>query len=340
MKIIQRPFFLVLLWSAFSAAQDGPLPTSVSEYPLCVQQSLCLSYAATAYCSNDQNIGCVCDRQAVGFFIMLYYCAVNVCSTADLSTAINLVNTECTQRGYNPMSIINQALQTPTFTFSMSGMSDTGMPTSLGLFSFPTAITQSSNPSSNPSSTSKSTATVTAESKSSGAISTAAVIGIVVGGVAVIAIIAGLVVFCMKHRAKQRRLQAMTAVPPPQPPAIQPPQMVQYPGSPPPGYPSYGTPVYTPQQQPITQQQQQPLMQGYQELENPATGYYLANKKADVVSSSVPTTTTTTPAPLPPGNQNQYFQELSAQQTQTQVDPRLAQGHVFAEMPGDYQTRR
>lgn len=321
MKIIQHPFFL-LLWSTgfvLSAAQDGPLPTSISEYPYCVQQGQCLELASSTYCSLTPTIGCVCQKQALNFFVMLYTCALSVCLTADTETAINLALEQCNKRGYNPSSIIKEALATPTYTLpSMSN--------------FPTTILGSTGTgTSNPSTTSNTPNTSTG-SKS---LSTAAIIGIVVGSVAVIAIIAGLIVFCMKHRANQQRLQATDTVPPSLPPAVPqpPPQMAQYAGSPPPGYPPYTTPLYPPHQQPITQQQQQPLMQGYQELEQPAAGYYAATKEAEAVSSSVPTTTTATPAPLPPGHQEQYFQELSAQQSPAQG------GQVFVEMPSDNQRR-
>ena len=330
MKIIQRPFFF-LLWStylALSAAQDGPLPTTVSEYPLCVQNAQCLELAASSYCALTPTISCVCKTEAVGVFVMLYYCALTVCSPADIETALGLVNDGCVKHGYNWASTVNQALATPTYT--LASMSN--IPTS---FTIPTNIYQSSNPSgtgtSNPSNT----------STPKGGLSTAAIIGIVVGGVVVIAIIAGLIVFCMKHRAKQQRLQAMTTVPPPPPPAVpQPPPQVQYMGSPPPGYPPYSAPLYPPHQQPITQQQQQPLMQGYQELEQPASGYYVPTKEAEAVSSSAPTTTPATPAPLPHSHQDQYLQELSAQQRPPQGDPGFVQdGQVFVEMPSDNQRR-
>ncbi|KAF8453317.1 hypothetical protein BGX38DRAFT_1268705 [Terfezia claveryi] len=326
MKIIQRPLFF-LLWSTkltLSAAQDSPLPTSVSQYPLCIQQAQCLQLAASTYCSYTPTIACVCKDQAIGIFIVLYYCAVTECSTADIEIALGLVNEGCIKHGYNWASTINQALETPTYIFPIASESIPNLVV-------PTTIPHSSNPSatgtSNPNTTT-----------SSGGLSTAAIIGIVVGGVAVIAIIAGLIVFCMKHRAREQRLQAMSTVAPPPPAAVpQPLPQVQYMGSPPPAYPPYSAPVYPPQQQPIMQQQQQPLMQGYQELEQPATGYYVA-KDAEVVSSTVPVTTTTTPAPLPPGHQGQYLQELYGQQRPPQGGPGIAQeGHVFVEMPSDNQ---
>jgi len=337
MKIIHRPFFLFLLWStklALSAAQDGPLPTSVSEYPYCIQQGQCLELAATGYCFSNPTFSCACKDEAIGFFAVLYYCALAVCTVADIDTTLELVNSACVKHGYNWASIINEALATPTYTFSIA--SGSNLPTS---FIIPTG---SSNPSGSGTSIPETSSNPTTTSKSSSGLSTAAIIGIVVGGVAVIAIIAGLIVFCMKHRAKQQRLQAMTTVPPPPAPAVpQPPPQVQYMGSPPPGYPPYGPPLYPPHQQPITQQQQQPLMQGYQELEQPVSGYYAATttKEAEVVSSSAPTTTTATPAPLPPGHQEQYFQELSAQQRPPQGGPGFTEGHVFVEMPSDNQRR-
>ncbi|RPB20924.1 hypothetical protein L211DRAFT_851944 [Terfezia boudieri ATCC MYA-4762] len=206
-----------------------------------------------------------------------------------------------------------------------------------------TSVSTTSKIRSNPSATKTidlyTTTNTPTQSNSPGGLSTAAIIGIVVGGVAVIAIIAGLIVFCMKHKAKQQRLQDMSTVPPPPPPAEpQPLPQVQYMGSPPPGYPPYSAPVYPPHQQHITQQQQQPLTQGYQELEQPVTGY--SAKDAEVMSSAVPATTTATPAPFPPGHQGQYLHELSGQWRPPQGGPGIAQeGHVFVEMPSDSRRR-
>ncbi|RPB20923.1 hypothetical protein L211DRAFT_489961 [Terfezia boudieri ATCC MYA-4762] len=332
MKIIQRPWFF-LLWStklALSAAQDGPFPTSVSQYPLCIQQDECLQLAVLTYCSLTPTIGCVCKDQAIGIFIVLYYCALYSCSRGDMSITLGLVNDECIKNGYNWASTINQALEQPTYTFSIASESPTN----------PTTIFQSSNPSVTGTSNPTTNTNTSTQSNSSGGLSTAAIIGIVVGGVAVIAIIAGLIVFCMKHKAKQQRLQAMSTAPPPPPPAVpQPLPQIQYMGSPPPGNPPYSAPVYPPHQQPIMQQQQQPLIQGYQELEQPVTGFYAA-KDAEVVLSTVPATTTATPDPLPPGQQGQYLQELPGHQGPPQEGPGIAQeGHVFVEMPSDNRRR-
>ncbi|KAF8420206.1 hypothetical protein EV426DRAFT_576488 [Tirmania nivea] len=336
MKIIQRPFFF-LVWStklALSAAQDGPLPTSISEYPTCILQGQCLTLAITTYCSLKPTIGCACEEETVGFFFVFRNCALKVCSEADINKALNLMEKECTKRGYNPEAIIDEALAPPAYTFPTPSVVPTSISftTTMSQTSYPSG-TGISNPNTNPNTSSKS-------SGGNSALSTAAIIGIVIGVVAVIAIIAGLIVFCMKHRAKQQRPQAMTAVPPPPPPdgPQPPPQMVPYLSSSPPGYPPYTAPVYSPQQQPIMQQQQ-PLMQGYQEPEHPAASYHAATKEADAVSSSLPTTTST-PAPLPPRHQGQYFHQLSAQQRPTQVDTSSAQeGHVFAEMSSDNQRR-
>ena len=292
---------------------------------LCLVNAGCYAAAISYACPSSPNLNCLCQAQANVFFNALIICGNAYCTTADTNSAVQNGINECAAAGFNVSEDELTGGPTPTYSISPATSS---VYNPFGTTSPDTDIDTDND--------SGSSGSGSSGSGSSG-LGTGAIVGIVVGVVVVLAIAAGLIIFFVKHNAKQK-LAMMSAAQPaaPSPAADTPsaPPVSQF-SSPAPGQGFFPVPPYPAEQQPFMQGQYGQQITQYQELEQPQNGYFAPDKA--VAASSEPTTVSQTPAPIavqPPAGQ---FQELPAQNSPVQqVQPG---GHVYAEMPADSQRR-
>ena len=266
-----------LLASAPTVFSTGnPLsPDLASNFPNCAQS--CINDGIQQYCAYDQTDVCVCWNQAYQIFSYLYSCSASSaagCSNSEVESAVYTGYSLCYGAGYD-------ILQAPSFnTGTGTGSDSTTIPG--GYFTSVPSGTLSPTSYVNIDGTTSPTATG-GSGGGSKKLSTGALVGIIIGGLAVLILVIGLIAFLLirKRKPASQPPPAAVAPLPAYPPAAPPPQ----------AYPQYSYPS------PPPQAPSQPLMKSY-ELEQPA-GYYAPPKNAE--------------AGYRPGaeeEQKQYIQEL------------------------------
>ncbi|KAF8458205.1 hypothetical protein BDZ91DRAFT_743269 [Kalaharituber pfeilii] len=317
---------LVLVLGLMHLVASQSSTSKVYPYPMCMRYigGSCIDVAMIATsCLNDPTPKCACSNYVNDFFVYLMYCASAMgCSTEDINETLRVASTECADSGYDvdyEKFLHSPIPSQPIPSFSIPNLN---LPT----YSFPTPSDNSGgddnfgNRMQDPTSPGLDGGNSGGKDDGGdgGGISTGAIIGIAVGVVVTVAIAAGLIIFCAKRNAKQKRLNALEtpSAPPPAPPA---PAIA--------GTPYYQPSAagYPPQQQPLMQHHYQ--QQQYQELEQPNYGYFAPQagdeKHPGVIGSTAPAT----PAPVPTGQAMQQYQELDTQP--------IHDGHVYAEMPAN-----
>lgn len=205
---------LLPLAMAFVSAYVGDIP---GNFPSCAQ--VCAQINLLQYCSQDQTVKCFCSTQPAENMASLYQCVLknHTLPTCDPASVVNLAVLLCGRDGYNldPLSI-HSTIRSATSSARPSGPSPVfsyGSP-SLSSYSVTTAGSNQTNQNTttsnqtNQNTADRSTSESSSASESGGQgpsqeskrLSGGVIIGITISGVVALGIVAGLIMFIIKHR--------------------------------------------------------------------------------------------------------------------------------------------